>query len=141
MVATAERLVVKELDVDVLDSGVWTFFEDAYAEGNLKFKEFSWIIVQAEQEKAIEMFKAFTNVDPQRVTCTCCGQHYSIREHDSVFQATAFERSCRYDKELKCYVEAEDDFVVYGYKSLEEFLTQDNVLIIYADGSLSKSIH
>lgn len=140
MVAIAERLVANEVDMEMLDSGTWTIFEDAYADGKLKFKDYEWIIVEGSEETALPLFMKMTKVDPKRVTCTCCGQHFSIREYDSVFQATGFQRSCQYDKELKSYVEQEDDFVIAHYKTLETFLEEDNVLIIFADGSTNKPI-
>jgi hypothetical protein len=140
MVATAERFDVSNLDMEDLDSGTWTIFEDAFADGKIKFKNFELIIVQASQEEAIPLFMKITNVDPKKVTCKCCGQHFSIREYDSVFQATGFLRGCKFDKKLGSYVEEEDDFSITRLTSMEEFLEKEEVLIIFADGTMSKNI-
>jgi len=140
MVAVLERNEVKQVDVEILDTGNWTLFADAYADGKLKFKSFEWIIVEGKEKDALALFMDITNVDPKKVTCTCCGQHYSIREHDSVFQATAFERGCRFDKTLECFVEEVSDFPIIHYTNVEDFIERDNVLIIFADGSMNKVI-
>lgn len=140
MEAVLERNQVKQVDVEILDTGNWTLFSDAYAEGFLKFKHYEFIIVEGKVEEALSMFIDMTNVDPKKVTCTCCGQHYSIREYDSVFQATAFERGCRYDNSLQCYVEEVSDFPIMEYATVENFINQDNVLVIFADGSSNKVI-
>lgn len=140
MVAVLERKEVKQVDVEILDTGNWTLFADAYADGKLKFKAFEWIIVEGKEEDALSLFMDITNVDPKKVTCTCCGQHYSIREFDSVFQATAFERGCCYDMTLECYVEEISDFPIIHYTTVEDFIDRDNVLIIFADGSMNKVI-
>lgn len=126
--------------LEFLDSGNWTLFEDAFAEGTLKFHDYQWIIVEGKGEKAVRLFKDVTLLDPFKVTCKCCGQHYSIREYDSVFQATGYQRGCQYDKELEAYIEAQSDFPIVPYKPLEEFLKHSDVLIVYADGSTDRLI-
>lgn len=140
MEAVLERNQVKQVDVEILDTGNWTLFSDAHAEGFLKFKDYEFIIIEGKEEEALSLFMNITNVDPKKVTCTCCGQHYSIREYDSVFQATAFERGCHYDNSLKCYVEEISDFPIIGYATIEDFIKRDNVLVIFADGTSNKVI-
>lgn len=141
---TVERpvLEVQKMDQDqymeFLDSGEWTLFEDAFAEATTKFHEYESIIVQGNLEKALPLFKAITKVDPYKITCQCCEQHFSIRDYDSVFQATGNYRNCNYDKELNCYVEAQG---IYGiFIPLEEFLKKENTLIIFEDGTTDKPI-
>lgn len=124
-----------------LDSGVWTLFKDMYADGYFQHKGIEFYLVEAREKDAIGMFMDETKCDPTRTTCKCCGQHFSILEYDSVFQATGSERNCRYDKELDLFIEEQDvSGSLLKYKSLKEFLSQQNVLIIFKDGSTDKHI-
>jgi len=94
--------------------------------------------------------------NPNRVTCTCCGEDYSVSEHENLEQATAYERECRsawFDKHGKeipqeeawvpgkgCVDGAygkyvEEQRVEYShdpYRTLEEYLKDPSALFIFA---------
>ncbi len=73
----------------------WTHFYDMHSGGGSK-EEWEHIFIEApEKEAKIIFFNRFGH-NANRVSCTCCGNDYSISEHDSLEQATAFERHCKY---------------------------------------------
>lgn len=73
---------------------VWTQFMDMHSGGGSKDK-WEYIYIEApESEAKIIFFNRFEH-NPERVTCTCCGDDYSINESETLEQATAFERKCR----------------------------------------------
>lgn len=136
----------------------WTEFMDMHSGGGQKLK-WHHIFIQAPEEKAEIIFQNRFNRNPNRVTCSCCGADYSISEWESLEQATAYERACRYayfDKKGKeipkekawvpgkgCingaygkWVEEQD--TEYGrmqydkYRTLEEYTKDPGILIINA---------
>jgi hypothetical protein len=112
----------KRRPFDVIDAGPWTQFWDMHSGGGQK-EAWSQIYIQAPESEAISIFYSRFGHNPHRVTCTCCGDDYSISESKSLSQATGFHRGCGYDKKGK-YVE-EPDTSKWGtkeYQSMKEFL-------------------
>lgn len=114
----------------------FTLFWDMYSGGGCKEKPYDKIIIEApEQEAKIIFYNRFGH-NPERVTCTCCGEDYSIREAPTLEQLTAFHRGCAWDKASHGYIEKVDPRKEkYGGKlvSLRQYLKQPNVLFIPAD--------
>jgi hypothetical protein len=75
---------------------MWTHFMDMHSGGGQKL-DWSHIFIEAPQGEAESIFYAMFGRNPNRVTCTCCGEDYSISEHESLEQATGFERGCAYE--------------------------------------------
>jgi hypothetical protein len=73
----------------------WTEFWDMHSGGSQK-EDFARCYIQAPEEEACRIFYARFGHNPLRVTCTCCGEDYSISESDSLEEATAYPRDCRY---------------------------------------------
>lgn len=73
---------------------VWTSFMDMHSGGGQKL-EWTHIWIEAPQEEAAVIFQNRFGRNPSRVTCTCCGEDYSIDESPNLRLATAFERGCR----------------------------------------------
>ena len=48
--------------------------------------------VEAPLEEAVRIFYNRFGHNPYRVSCTCCGEDYSVTEHDTLEEATEFER-------------------------------------------------
>lgn len=139
---TTESLINREFDEDLLDSGTWTQFQDDFAgDGKTKFFKYEFIIVEGREAKARDLFQEITNLDPNNVTCNCCGKHFMVKEFNSVYQATAPYRGCSYDSELEEFLEIlAVNSTVNRHISLEEFLAKDSVLLVYADGKTNKLI-
>lgn len=148
---------------------MWTRFMDMNSGGGQK-EEWPYIIIEAPQEEAKQIFYKRFGHNPERVTCTCCGGDYSINEDESLEQITAYDRNCDFawfrPDGTECqrdeawprgvgkvegytsgYVERQDqsririredcstpDSDSWGlYKTLDEYLDSDEVLIIRAD--------
>jgi hypothetical protein len=72
---------------------VWTSFWDMHSGGGQK-DTFAKAYIEAEREQAIAVFYRRFGHNPERVTCSCCGPDYSIDEHLTLEQATAYHRNC-----------------------------------------------
>jgi hypothetical protein len=139
---------------------MWTTFWDMHSGGDQKEK-WGMIFIEAPEEEAKIIFYNRFGHNPERVTCTCCGEDYSISENDSLEQATAFHRGCRYayfkdGKEISMsegwqpgkgtlpgvwagYIEESDSKPSFHeYKTLEEYLKSGNALAIYEKDILPK---
>lgn len=72
----------------------WTQFRDMHSGGDTKCLPYENIFIQAPEKEAVSVFYSRFKRSPKRVTCTCCGQDFSILEYPSLKQATGFERNC-----------------------------------------------
>lgn len=73
--------------------GPWTEFHDMHSGGRQK-EGFCKLFIQAPEREAISIFYSRFGHNPNRVTCTCCGEDYSITEFGDLAQATGYERGC-----------------------------------------------
>ncbi len=106
---------------------MWTHFWDMHSGGGQKEKFGHCYIEAPENEAKIIFYNRFGH-NPERVTCTCCGDDYSISEYETLEQASAFQRNCKY--EGNAYIEERGE---YGeYVSLAEYVKHDDVCVIYA---------
>jgi hypothetical protein len=144
----------------------WTHFHDMHSGGGAKvvlmpdgtfkdgesrYKETGQpkghIFIEAPEDVARVVFYNRFGHSPDRVTCTCCGDDYSVSESDSLAQATGYNRRCRYDEKTKRYIEEWDDSVLKycqsekdrqhyreqrGLVALDDYLSDPEVLVIYA---------
>jgi hypothetical protein len=112
---------------------MWTKFWDMHSGGGQKEK-WAMIFIEAPEDEAKIIFYNRFGHNPERVTCTCCGDDYSISEEKSLEQATAFHRNCKYDGK-NGYIEQADEGRGYAgkYVSLDEYLSSGDVLTIYAN--------
>jgi hypothetical protein len=96
---------------------MWTHFWDMHSGGDLK-EEWGHIYIEAPQEEAEVIFYNRFGHNPNRVTCTCCGEDYSISEGRSLGELTKYHRE-------------------YGGKknrqSIESYTQDPNVLVIRKD--------
>lgn len=132
-----------------------TRFMDMNSGGGQKEK-WSYIYIEAPEEEAIRIFYGRFGHNPSRVTCTCCGDDYSISEAETMEQATAYERGCAYvyrrPDGSECdqaegwkagigktkgytagYEEKASGESWRKYKTLSQYLKSDDVLFISAD--------
>ena len=73
----------------------WTRFMDMHSGGGLKEPQ-QYILIEAPEDEAKVIFYNRFGHNPERVTCTCCGEDYNIGEHSTLEAATAFDRGCDY---------------------------------------------
>ena len=73
---------------------MWTHFWDMHSGGGQKEK-WSHIYIEAPEEEAKFVFYHRFGHNPDRVTCTCCGNDYSISSDKSLKSLTGFQRNCR----------------------------------------------
>ena len=129
---------------------------DMYSGGGQK-EAFSHLFIEAPESEAKVIFCNRFGHNPERVTCTCCGDDYSISEAETLAEATGFERGCEYayfDKDgtelggrdvfystpieergnLKGgYVERPTTtYSFYKYQTLDEYVMSGKAVFIYA---------
>ena len=75
---------------------MWTQFHDMHSGGGLKESPYHQIFIEAARTEAEVIFYNRFGHNPNRISCTCCGEDYSIREAKTLEKATAFERGLRY---------------------------------------------
>jgi hypothetical protein len=113
----------------------WTVFWDMHSGGGLKEGDYDRIYIEAPEEEAKVIFYNRFGHNPERVTCTCCGDDYSISEYDSLAEASAYHRNCAWSYEDDTYVEAPER----RYRkdrpliSVEEYCAKNSVLVVRAE--------
>jgi len=74
---------------------MWTRFWDMHSGGGQKEK-WSKIYIEADsQEEAEVIFYNRFGHSPNRITCTCCGEDYSVDSGKDLGQITGYDRGCR----------------------------------------------
>lgn len=74
--------------------GKWTHFWDMHSGGGQKEK-WGHIFIEAPEDEAKIIFYNRFGHNPERVTCTCCGDDYSISEGEDLLQITGYHRNCQ----------------------------------------------
>lgn len=102
----------------------WTRFMDMHSGGRTKEGSYQYIYIQAAEDQAKVIFYNRFGHNPERITCTCCGEDYSISQSESLEQATGYERGCKSTEEG--YVEVQDDggFSYQKYTDLTTYMTE-----------------
>ncbi len=72
----------------------WTAFMDMHSGGGLKEPPYEYIYIEAPEDTARVIFFNRFGHNPERVSCTCCGEDYSIDSHLTLKRATAYQRGC-----------------------------------------------
>lgn len=73
---------------------MWTQFWDMHSGGGSKEK-WARIYIEAPEEEAVLIFYNRFGHNPKRVSCTCCGDDYSISSHAELAQLTGYHRNLR----------------------------------------------
>jgi hypothetical protein len=79
---------------------MWTTFLDMHSGGDQKEK-WGHIFIEAPEDEAQVIFYNRFGHNPNRVTCTCCGNDYSVDEHPTLEEATEFHRKGRTVEEYR----------------------------------------
>lgn len=134
----------------------WTRFMDMHSGGGTKEPPYEYIYIEAAQAEAQVIFYNRFGHNPERVTCTCCGEDYSISSEQDLATLTAYERGCDYayfapdgtelgDDDYWRSVSPADRWALSGryverpsprrwspYTTLEEYMKRDDVLFVPA---------
>jgi hypothetical protein len=76
-------------------TGKVTRFMDMHSGGKLK-TPFTQIYIDAPLKDALDIFKNKFKRDPDNITCKCCGEDFVYEEHESLDEATAYDRKCEW---------------------------------------------
>ena len=107
---------------------MWTLFWDMHSGGGLKEK-WDKIYIEASEEEAKIIFYNKFGHNPERISCTCCGEDYSISEAKTLGQISGWHRGCAYKKDK--YIEKRsEDSIHKRYFTIKEYEQLENVLII-----------
>ena len=71
---------------------MWTQFMDMHSGGGCKESPYEYIYIEADEDIAEVIFYNRFGHNPNRVTCTCCGEDYSISSHEDLLQLTEYNR-------------------------------------------------
>lgn len=69
----------------------WTKFSDMHSGGGVKESPYETIYIEAPQKEAEIIFYNRFGHSALRVSCTCCGEDYSVYESEPPDQSTAKE--------------------------------------------------
>ena len=95
----------------------WTQFWDMNSGGDTK-EPVSQIFIEAPESEAIVIFYNRFGHNPNRVSCTCCGEDYSITQYNTLEEATSYHRGD--------YEQTHNEIV-----SLGAYIIQKDVMVIY----------
>ncbi len=56
---------------------MWTALRDTHA-GGIQKLEWKWVVIEADEDEATSVFFSRFGINPNRVSCTCCGSDFSI---------------------------------------------------------------
>jgi hypothetical protein len=114
---------------------MWTQFMDMHSGGPAKEPQ-QYIYIEAPEEEAKVIFYNRFGHNPERVTCTHCGDDYSITESETLEQATAYERGCAWSEDSNKYEERQADrFPFNKCCPLDEYLKTD--ILVIRDNEIS----
>ncbi len=94
---------------------MWTKFWDMHSGGSLK-ESYGVIYIEAPKEEAIVIFYNRFGHNPNRVSCTCCGEDYDVTESKTFAEASKFHR--------------EDRLIVEKKQTVAQYKRNKNVLVI-----------
>ena len=101
---------------------VWTKFWDMHSGGGCKEPPYEKIYIEAAERVAARVFYSRFGHNPNRVSCTCCGEDYSISEHETLEDATDYHRAGEFVPISK--------FNTAPRVSLEQYEAREDVLIL-----------
>ena len=98
---------------------IWTYFYDMHSGGDTKVEPYEMILIEAPKKEAISVFYSRFGRNPLRVTCTCCGEDYSI-EAGELTRITGYYRNCAYEPT------GEVKETPWGMKDVYEYVEKQN---------------
>lgn len=113
----------------------WTRFMDMHSGGDIKEGDYHYIYIQAAEDEAKVIFYNRFGHNPERVTCTCCGDDYSISTEQTLEQVTGFERGCENTDEGYIEVEAKK-YKIHAYVDLTTYMTETKGVLFIPDADI-----
>lgn len=101
---------------------MWTLFWDMHSGGGCKESPFEKIFIEAPEDEAKVIFYNRFGHNPERVTCTCCGEDYSVSESETFELASAYHRDCKFDRKANEYLPETGKMTVAEYQAREDVL-------------------
>lgn len=80
---------------------MFTRFFDMHSGGGTKIPPYDYIYIEAPLEEAVQIFSEKFGRNPYNVTCSCCGEDYSIDESESLEEVTDYERQFYFNNERR----------------------------------------
>jgi len=132
---------------------MWTRFMDMHSGGRTKEPPYEWIYIELPQKEAEVYFQNRFGHNPYRVTCTCCGEDYSISSEEDLRGLTEYDRGCKIIKKKGGKWDPDDPVIkkkyyyeegekppsgyilergTHNYQTLEEYCEREDVLVIRA---------
>lgn len=115
----------------------WTRFMDMHSGGASK-EPFEYLYIEAPEQEAKVIFYNRFGHNPERTTCTCCGDDYSISESETLAIATRYDRNCDWDAETGDYADrpkAKPERWEGPYIPLDQFIANGGKTGITGGGS------
>lgn len=106
---------------------MFTRFMDMHSGGGLKEDPLQYIYIEAEEAEAVVIFYNRFGHNPNRVTCTCCGEDYSIDSAETLELASAYDRQCKSN-----YPSGPGYDLETAQITVEDYVKQEDILVIYA---------
>ena len=90
----------------------WTRFMDMHSGGRLKKPPYQYIYIESDNEDQAKLifFNRFGH-NPERVSCTCCGEDYSISSGSGLMKLSQYDRE-RLRISLERYCKLEDVLII-----------------------------
>lgn len=92
---------------------MWTRFMDLCSGGGTKI-DYEYIYIEADEDRAVEIFEQMFEQSPYETACECCGPNFSISFENTLEGLTEYDRG-------------------YGKISVEDYVKQDDVLVVYEE--------
>lgn len=115
----------------------WTHFRDMHSGGGTKEGDYEHIFIEAPQDEAEVIFYNRFGHNPNRVSCACCGEDYSIRDYETLEEASAYHRGAE-------FVNGQDgpqQGVAYAWQNyvvLDDYVKHNDVLVIRSNEVTAK---
>lgn len=108
---------------------MWTTFWDLRSGGSKK-TIYDYIYIEAEKHAAVNAFTNIFGVNPYSVSCSCCGQDFSVGEAPTLEDASRLERK---EVPLDSYITNQMVKVVYSRDIPQEYFETEAVKPYYQD--------
>ncbi len=122
----------------------WTLFWDMHSGGRTKELPYNKIYIEASEKESIVIFYNRFGHNPHRITCTCCGEDYSVTEGKTLKELTVYHRNARRITKGKQgkYLEGngpvptgwkKDSYYTGKTQTVKDYCKMDTVLIVRKD--------
>jgi hypothetical protein len=99
---------------------------DMHSGGGRKL-DWEYIFIEAPESEAKSVFYSKFGRSPERVTCTCCGEDYSISEYESLDEASKYDRGKLTTED---YIKSSDVKVIYA----KDITTKERIVEVPPEG-------